>query len=71
MDMLSTYHRLEACQELAAVRKVVQAAEVVLPRQRRGQIVSEFKHAAVIQGRRKKVSETEEGSPSYLISFIQ
>ena len=48
--------------------KVVHAAEVVLPRQRRVQVVSEFKHAAIIQRRRKKVLKTEEGLFS-VISF--
>ncbi|MCO5612226.1 hypothetical protein L7F22_066489 [Adiantum nelumboides] len=51
--------RLETSLHLLAITKLVQAAENVLLRQRKIQVLSEFKQAAVTHRRCKKVLESE------------
>ncbi|KAI5069171.1 hypothetical protein GOP47_0015472 [Adiantum capillus-veneris] len=61
-DVLYAVHRLselETSLHLLAVTKLVQAAENVLPRQRKIQVGSEFKHAAVTHRRHNKAVESE------------
>ncbi|MCO5568754.1 hypothetical protein L7F22_022454 [Adiantum nelumboides] len=61
-EVLYAVHRLcelETSLHLLAVTKLVQAAENVLPRQRKIQVLSEFKQAAVTHWRCKRVLESE------------
>eukprot|EP00250_Pteridium_aquilinum_P003796 c14081_g1_i1 orf=116-1018(+) len=56
---------LETSQHLTAVTNLVQAAENVLPRQRRTQVLGDFKHAAVMHRRRNKSVESESGGCNF------
>lgn len=52
-------YELETSQHLSALTKLVQAAENVLPRQRKTHLLGDFKHAVVMHRRRNKCIESE------------
>lgn len=63
-DVLAAIHfvpELETGQQLSAVDELVQGAEYVLPRQKKALVLSEYKHAAIVQHRRCKSRIIEEG----------